>query len=181
MVESLTLTALTIANLAFQKFLESGAGELGKKFTTVAIAAMDSLRKKLWDRLRGKSEKLDQALAQAEQGEKKALETIAKNLDVEMDDDETFATEIKTLAQQIRSTVPIRLTAMGKAESLTFSNNKAGPPACNIRLAISATSRSRSTGAVMRRNCPRSSSSWMNPRKSLAMMIKTLFSLELFL
>ena len=85
MVESLTLTALTIANLAFQKFLESGAGELGKKFTTEAIAAMDSLRKKLWDRLRGKSEKLDQALAQAEQGDKKALETIAKNLDVAMD------------------------------------------------------------------------------------------------
>ena len=55
---------------------------------------MDSLRKKLWDRLRGKSEKLDQALAQAEQEDKKALETIAKNLDVEMDDDETFATEM---------------------------------------------------------------------------------------
>jgi hypothetical protein len=28
---------------------------------------------------------LDQALAQAEQGDKKALETIAKNLDVAMD------------------------------------------------------------------------------------------------
>jgi anthranilate/para-aminobenzoate synthase component I len=103
MVEPLTLTASVIANLAFQKFLESGAGELGKKFTTEAIAAMDSLRKKLWDRLRGKSEKLDQALAQAEQGDKKALETIAKNLDVVMDDDQTFATEIKTLAQQIQA------------------------------------------------------------------------------
>jgi hypothetical protein len=85
MVEPLTLTASVIANLAFPKFLESRAGELGKKFTTEAIAAMDSLRKKLWDRLRGKSEKLDQALAQAEQGDKKALETIAKNLDVAMD------------------------------------------------------------------------------------------------
>jgi anthranilate/para-aminobenzoate synthase component I len=103
MVEPLTLTASVIANLAFQKFLESGAGELGKKFTTEAIAAMDSLRKKLWDRLRGQSEKLDQALAQAEQGDKKALETIVKNLDVAMDDDETFATEIKTLAQQIQA------------------------------------------------------------------------------
>lgn len=103
MVEPLTLTASVIANLAFQKFLESGAGELGKKFTTEAIAAMDSLRKKLWDRLRGKSEKLDQALVQAEQGDKNALETIAKNLDVVMDDDQTFATEIKTLAQQIQA------------------------------------------------------------------------------
>jgi hypothetical protein len=64
---------------------------------------MDSLRKKLWERLQGKSEKLDQALTQAEQGDKKALEIIAKNLDVEMDNDETFATEIKTLAQQIQA------------------------------------------------------------------------------
>lgn len=102
MAEPLTLTASVIVNLAFQKFLESGAGELGKKFTTNAIAAMDSLRKELWERLQGKSEKLDQALVQAEQGDKKALETIAKNLDVEMDDDEAFATEIKTLAQQIQ-------------------------------------------------------------------------------
>jgi hypothetical protein len=38
MVEPLTLTASVIVNLAFQKFLESGAGELGKKFTTEAIA-----------------------------------------------------------------------------------------------------------------------------------------------
>jgi len=103
MVEPLTLTASVIANLAFQKFLESGAGELGKKFTTEAIAAMDRLRQKLWDKLRGKSDKLDQALAQAEQGDFKALDTIAKNLDVAMDNDEAFATEIKTLAQQIQA------------------------------------------------------------------------------
>jgi hypothetical protein len=102
MVEPLTLTASVIVNLACQKFLESGAGELGKKFTANAIAAMDCLRQKLWERLQGKSEKLNQALAQAAQGDKKALETIAKNLDVEMDDDEAFATEIKTLAQQIQ-------------------------------------------------------------------------------
>jgi len=57
MVEPLlNLTASVIVNLAFQKFLESGAGELGKKFTTDAIATMDTLRKKLWQRLTGKSE-----------------------------------------------------------------------------------------------------------------------------
>lgn len=37
-----TLTASKIAELAFQKFLESGAGELGKKFTTDAIAQRNS-------------------------------------------------------------------------------------------------------------------------------------------
>ena len=104
MVEPLlNLTASVIVNLAFQKFLESGAGELGKKFTTDAIATMDTLRKKLWQRLTGKSEKLDKALSQAEEGDRGALDTIAKNLDVVMDDDESFATEIKTLAQQIQA------------------------------------------------------------------------------
>lgn len=104
MVEPLlNLTTSVIVNLAFQKFLESGAGELGKKFTTDAIAAMDTLRKKLWQRLTGKSEKLDKALSQAEEGDRGALDTIAKNLDVVMDDDESFATEIKTLAQQIQA------------------------------------------------------------------------------
>ncbi|MFM7442239.1 MAG: hypothetical protein ACKO2V_27175, partial [Snowella sp.] len=77
MVEPLTLTASVIVNLACQKFLESGAGELGKRFTTDAITAMDSLRLKLWQRLTGKSEKLDKALSQAEeQGDRGALDTI---------------------------------------------------------------------------------------------------------
>lgn len=104
MVEPLlNLTASVIVNLAFQKFLESGAGELGKKFTTDAIAAMDRLREGLWQRLQGRSDKLDKALSQAEEGDRGALDTIAKNLDVVMDDDESFATEIKTLVQQIQA------------------------------------------------------------------------------
>ena len=43
MADPLTLTAGAIANLAFQKFIESGAGELAKKFTTEAIAKMAPL------------------------------------------------------------------------------------------------------------------------------------------
>jgi len=38
------LTASTIATLAFQKFIESGGGELGKKFTTEAIIKMGLFR-----------------------------------------------------------------------------------------------------------------------------------------
>jgi len=72
------------------------------------------------------------------------------------------------IAQHTRSSVPIRLIATGYAEPLTFSNSSAGPPACSMRLAISAISKSGSTRALIRRNCPRSSSSLMNPRKSLA-------------
>lgn len=103
MVEPVTLTASIIANLAFQKCLEAGAGELGKKFTSEAIAKMDALRKKLWDRLRGRSPKLDEALDKVEEGDRQALLTISKNLDVAMDEDEDFATELKVLAQEIHA------------------------------------------------------------------------------
>jgi len=49
-----TLTASTIATLAFQKFIDSAAGELAKKFSTEAIAKMDTLLKRIWAKLRGK-------------------------------------------------------------------------------------------------------------------------------
>jgi len=71
-----TLTAAVIANLAFQKFVEAGAGELAKKFTTDAMAKMDDLRQKIMARLRGKSEKLDEALIKAEAGDQTALTAI---------------------------------------------------------------------------------------------------------
>ena len=47
------MTAAAIAELAFKKFLETGAGELAKKFTSAAIAKMDELRQKIWLKLRG--------------------------------------------------------------------------------------------------------------------------------
>lgn len=103
MVNPVTLTASIIADLAFKKFLESSAGELGKKFTVEAIAKMDALRKKLWERLRDRSPELDEALVQIENGDRQALPTITKHLDVVMDEDEGFATEVKALAQEINA------------------------------------------------------------------------------
>jgi len=49
-----TLTASAIATLAFQKFIDSAAGELAKKFSTEAIVKMDTLLKRIWAKLRGK-------------------------------------------------------------------------------------------------------------------------------
>jgi len=59
MADPVTLTAGTIASLAFQKIIESSAGELAKKFTTDAIAKMDELRQAAWEKLRSKSAKVD--------------------------------------------------------------------------------------------------------------------------
>jgi CHAT domain-containing protein len=104
MTEPVTaITASALATLAFQKFIESGAGELAKKFTGAAISKMDELRQKIWDKLRGKSPRVDEALAQVEQGDRAALATIARNLDVVMEENPAFAREVQAIAQQINA------------------------------------------------------------------------------
>lgn len=97
-----TLTATAIATLAFQEFVKSGAGELAKKFTTEAIAKMGELRRKIWERLRGKHTLAEEALKQAENGDKAAIDTIGTLLGVEMLDP-TFATEVRAIAQEINA------------------------------------------------------------------------------
>lgn len=100
MTEPVTLTASVIANLAFQEFLKSSAGEVAKKFTAEAIAKMSELRQKIWDRIRGKHEQAEQALTQAETGNEQAIETVATLLGVEMLDKE-FASQVQAIAQTI--------------------------------------------------------------------------------
>jgi hypothetical protein len=97
-----TLTATAIANLAFQEFIKSGAGELAKKFTAEAIAKMGDLRKLLWERLRGKHAISEAALQKAETGDKESIATVGKLLDVEMLDP-TFASQVHAIAQEINA------------------------------------------------------------------------------
>lgn len=101
MTDPVSLTAGAIATVAFQKFIESSAGELGKKYTTDAIAKMDVLWKQIKTKLKGKSEKLDEALGNLEQGDRAALDTVTKHLDVAMEDFPEFATEIRAIAHEI--------------------------------------------------------------------------------
>jgi hypothetical protein len=99
-MEPLTLTASAIATLAFQKFLESGAGELGKKFTTEAIAKMDQLRQLIWQKMQGKPT-AETALKQVEQGDPAELDRLVAYLQVSMDDDPDFAQQVQQLAYEI--------------------------------------------------------------------------------
>ncbi|NEO54229.1 MAG: hypothetical protein F6K54_14750 [Okeania sp. SIO3B5] len=106
MVEPVTtLTASAIASLAFQKFLESGAGELAKKFTTDAIAKMDILLKRIWTKLRDKPriEKVKASIQENHKITSEQVNQIAAYLQVAIDEDPQFATEIRTLAQEINS------------------------------------------------------------------------------
>lgn len=105
MTDPASLTAGAIATVAFQKFIESGAGELGKKYTMEAISKMESLLKRIWTKLRGKP-RIEEVKASLEQTHKIAPEQInqiAAYLQVAMDDDPQFADEIRLMAQQINA------------------------------------------------------------------------------
>jgi hypothetical protein len=110
MVDPMTaMTAGAIVQLAFQAFLNSEAGKasLGKAseiLTEKVLTQMDALRQKIWGRLRFKSRKmqeLETTVKQTQQVTPAQLENIAAYLQVEMDNDEKFAAEVKQLAQEI--------------------------------------------------------------------------------
>lgn len=117
MPEPVTLTATAIATLTFQKFLESGGGELGKRMAGGTIDQLKILHQKLHqtvvDRLRGRSARVDEALGLVEQGDAAALQTVAKNLDVAMDEDADFAEEVRSLAGKIQQEMSVKSENIG--------------------------------------------------------------------
>jgi hypothetical protein len=132
MADPITIfTANAIANLAFQEFIKSGAGEVAKKFSAGAIAKINELRKMIVHKLQGKDEKLNMALTEAEKGDLKAITTVGEHLESAMQD-ETFAQAVQSLAQQIQQDIDIQQGAggevwnvIGKAEKNEFIDNKA--------------------------------------------------------
>jgi hypothetical protein len=100
-----TLTASAIATLAFQKFIDSAAGELAKKFSTEAIAKMDTLLKRIWAKLRGKPrvEEVKATIDQTHTITPEQVNQIAAYLQVAMDEDPQFARDVQMLAQEINA------------------------------------------------------------------------------
>ena len=97
------LTAGVLVSLAIQKFVESSAGELAKKFTTEAITKIPELWQQIKNKLQGRSAKVDEALVKLEAGDRSGIDTVTKNLDVVLDDEPEFANELKLLAQTIQA------------------------------------------------------------------------------
>ncbi len=60
-----------LVNLATQEFVKSGVGDLTKSFTAEAIAKIPVLWDKRKTRLTGKSDKIDEALANIGQGDRR--------------------------------------------------------------------------------------------------------------
>ena len=103
MPDPLILTTSALVTLAVQKFVESSAGELAKKFTTDAIAKIPELWQQIKNKLQGKFPKVDEALTKLESGDLSAIDTVTKNLDVLLDNEPEFAHELKLLAQTIQA------------------------------------------------------------------------------
>ncbi|MGE5660320.1 MAG: hypothetical protein ACM37W_27330 [Actinomycetota bacterium] len=100
-MEPLTLAAGAIAQLAFNEFIKSSAGEAAKKLTGEALAKANDLRKAIWIKFKGNS-RAETALAEVEtEGTPATLEKVTKYLDLEMDEDPTFASDMRQIAQQI--------------------------------------------------------------------------------
>lgn len=96
-----TLAAGAIAKIAFDEFVKSGAGEVAKKTIGGAIDLVKNLRDRIRAKFQG-NERAEKALAEVEQeGTPAALEKVSKYLDLELEEDGTFATEVRQLAQQI--------------------------------------------------------------------------------
>lgn len=95
------LAAGIIAKLVFDEFMKAGAGEAAKRSVGGAIELVKNLRGKIKAKFAGNN-RAEAALAEVEQqGSEAALQKVSKYLDLEMDEDETFATEIRQMAQQI--------------------------------------------------------------------------------
>ena len=95
-----TLTAAAIADLAFRKFIESGAGELAKKFTEKGVKKIEelytSIRTKLWGKPTA-----EMALTELEKGNLAEKDRLIAYLQVAMDDDQPFAQSLQQLANEI--------------------------------------------------------------------------------
>ncbi len=93
-----SLSANVIVSLAFSKILENSA----ENFTDVALAKMENLRQKIWDKLKGNL-RAKKAFAAVDQGSKADLDRLTIYLHDEMEDDEQFALEVQALAQEINA------------------------------------------------------------------------------
>jgi hypothetical protein len=109
MSEPVTLTVGAIAALAFTKFLESSAGEAAKNLTPVILGKIDTLRKRIWAKLRGIPE-VDALNVTVENGGKVTdpqINLLTPHLEAAMREDSSFAQDVRQLAIEINQEINI--------------------------------------------------------------------------
>jgi phosphoribosylformylglycinamidine (FGAM) synthase PurS component len=101
MIDPATIAASAIAKIAFDEFVKSGAGEGTKKTVGGAVELVKTLQARIKAKFAG-NERATAALTEVEQdGSEVALEKVGKYLDLEMDEEQGFADEVRQIAQQI--------------------------------------------------------------------------------
>jgi hypothetical protein len=101
MIDPATIAAGAIAKLAFDEFVKAGAGEVAKKTVGGAVELVKALRDRIRAKFQG-NERAMAALAEVERdGSEAALEKVGKYLDLEMDEEQGFADEVRQIAHQI--------------------------------------------------------------------------------
>ena len=108
------ITAASIATLIFttavgkltESLTEDARKQLGQK--------LQALKKLIGSRFQGKAK---DALAEAEQGDETAIETVSSYLGVAMNEDDEFANQVRTLAQDIQQVISI-----GQVQSQNVQN-----------------------------------------------------------
>jgi hypothetical protein len=95
------LAAQTIAKIAFDKFVEGGMGELGKKTTEGITKLIYKLGETVWQRaIKGKTQ-AEKVLLAAAQDSPEDVQKLKNYLNGVWKVDETFEQEIKTLVEEI--------------------------------------------------------------------------------
>jgi hypothetical protein len=101
MLDPGTLAAGAIVKIAFDEFVKSGAGEVAKKTVGGAVELVKNLQARIRAKFQG-NKRATAALAELEQdGSDAALEKVGKYLDLEMDEEQGFADEVRQMAHQI--------------------------------------------------------------------------------
>jgi hypothetical protein len=112
-----TAAALALAKLALDKFVEGGAGELGKKLTEAASQKVMALGAVIWEKVKG-SDRAIQVLTEAEQGKPEAELQLKNYLNSLWKDEQSpFVQEVKKLADDLH----FELTQIEDNSSLTVN------------------------------------------------------------
>ena len=114
------LTAGAIATLAFTVAVEKLAESLTEGALAQVTEKLASLKSFIWNKLRGNA-KVEAALTKAEAGSKEDISRVSAYLTVAMDEDEAFAEQIRSLAQEIQQHITI-----GEIKAEQVQNNYGG-------------------------------------------------------
>ena len=101
MLDPGSIAASALVKLAYEGLVKSGAAEVGKQ----AVQGTVELTQNLWNRIKAQfkgNERAESAIADFESsGSEAALAKVEKYVDLELDEDAAFASEVRQIAHQI--------------------------------------------------------------------------------